>query len=99
MVVLRDKYIVYILLYISFCYIFYKEEFVRHVRMNFMKFIEEYYGFYKDLCETGSQTIYTKDLNHDSISQHFKNIINILKDGIETSEVQHMKHTVFANHN
>ena len=78
--------------------IYYTCESKENVRMNFMKFIEEYYGFYKDLCETGSQTIYTKDLNHDSISQHFKNIINILKDGIETSEVQHMMiHVVFVD--
>ena len=53
---------------------------------------------YEDLCKTGRQTIYTKDLNKNNIDNHFYSIINILKDGIETEEVQHMMiHVVFEN--
>lgn len=55
-----------------------------------MKYNEQYYFPYKDLCETGKQIIYTKDLNKTNIDRHFYSIINILKDGIETKEVQNM---------
>lgn len=55
-----------------------------------MKYIEQYYSPYKDLCETGTQTIRTKDINASNIEQHFQSIINILSDGIETKEVQDM---------
>lgn len=55
-----------------------------------MTYNEQYYFPYKDLCETGRQTIYTKDINKTNIDQHFYSIINILKDGIETKEVQNM---------
>lgn len=48
------------------------------------------YAPYKDLCEKGIQTIYTKDINKTNIDQHFNSIINILKDGIETQEVKNM---------
>lgn len=56
------------------------------------------YGYYKELVETGYQTIYTKELNDDNIEDHFKNIINILSDGIETDYVQNMKiHVIFPD--
>ena len=55
-----------------------------------MNYLEEYYFPYKELCETGTQTIYTKDLNKYNIDKHFNSCINILKDGIETNEVQSM---------
>lgn len=55
-----------------------------------MVYNNQYYFPYKDLCETGRQTIYTKDLNKTNIDNHFNSIINILKDGIETKEVQSM---------
>lgn len=48
------------------------------------------YGVYKDLTEKGKQTIYTKDINASNINDHFYSCINILKDGIETEEVQSM---------
>lgn len=54
-----------------------------------MNYLDFYYP-YKDLCETGRQTIRTKDINKGNIEQHFQSIINILKDGIETKEVQSM---------
>ena len=58
----------------------------------------ENYGFYKELVETGRQTIFTKDLNKDNIDIHWKNIISILNDGIELREVQLMKiHVVFPD--
>ena len=31
---------------------------------------------YEDLCKTGRQTIYTKDLNKNNIDNHFYSIIN-----------------------
>ena len=63
-----------------------------------MEYKEQFYYPYKDLCETGHQVIYTKDLNQGNIDNHFYSIINILKDGIETEEVQHMMiHVVFEN--
>ena len=63
-----------------------------------MKYNPNYHYPYEDLCNTGHQTIYTKDLNQDNINSHFNSIINILKDGIETPEVQSMMlHVVFEN--
>ena len=63
-----------------------------------MKYNPNYHYPYEDLCNTGHQTIYTKDLNQDNINDHFNSIINILKDGIETPEVQSMMlHVVFEN--
>ena len=63
-----------------------------------MKYNSNYHYPYEDLCNTGHQTIYTKDLNQDNINDHFNSIINILKDGIETPEVQSMMlHIVFEN--
>lgn len=59
-----------------------------------MVYQEQYYYPYKDLCETGKQTIYTKDIRNDNINRHFYSIINILKDGIETDEVQSMMITI-----
>ena len=49
------------------------------------------YGFYKELVETGKQTIYTKDLNKDNIEVHWSNILSILYDGIERRDVQMIK--------
>jgi hypothetical protein len=63
-----------------------------------MEYKEQFHHPYKDLVETGRQTIYTKDLNKDNIDQHFYSIINIFKDGIETDQVKHMMlHIVFEN--
>lgn len=59
-----------------------------------MVYQEQYYYPYKDLCETEKQTIYTKDITNENINRHFYSIINILKDGIETPEVQSMMITV-----
>lgn len=64
-----------------------------------MNYLEEYYFPYKELCETGTQTIYTKDLNKYNIDKHFNSCINILKDGIETNEVQSMMITVVFTDN
>ena len=62
-----------------------------------MEYKDQYYP-YKELCNTGRQTVYTKDLNKDNIDMNFYSIINILKDGIETKEVQSMMlHIVFEN--
>ena len=59
--------------------------------------LENYYC-YQELAQTGYQTIHTDDINDDNIDQHFKGIINILNDGIETEEVQNMKiHVVFPD--
>ena len=55
-----------------------------------MEYNEQYYYPYKELCETGRQDIYTKDFNASNIARHFYSIINILRDGIETKEVQSM---------
>jgi len=63
-----------------------------------MEYKEQYYYPYKDLCNKGKQTIKTKDITKDNIDTHFYSIINILRDGIETEEVQSMMiHVVFAN--
>ena len=56
------------------------------------------YMFYNDLVTTGIQEIKTKDINKGNIDQHFQACINILKDGIETKEVQSMMiHVVFVD--
>lgn len=63
-----------------------------------MEYNEQYYYPYKELCETGRQDIYTKDFNASNIARHFYSIINILRDGIETKEVQSMMvHIYFTN--
>ena len=63
-----------------------------------MEYLEKYYFPYKELCETGYQTINTKDLNKLNIDNHFYSILNILKDNIETEEVRHMMlHINFQN--
>ena len=62
-----------------------------------MEYKDQYYP-YKDLCEKGTQVINTKDLNQSNIDNHFYSIINILKDGIESEEVQRMMiHVNFEN--
>ena len=59
---------------------------------------QQQYFPYQELCETGRQTIFTKDLDQSNIDLHFQSIINILRDGIETSEVQSMMvHVVFED--
>lgn len=55
------------------------------------------YGPYQTLCEKGYQKILTKDINKANINFHLDSIINILKDGIETSEVQNMLINVVFN--
>lgn len=49
------------------------------------------YGIYSELIENGSIDIYTKILNEDNIDDHFKWIINIMYDGIETEKVRNCK--------
>ena len=48
------------------------------------------YGMYEELCSKGKQTIKTEEINIQNIDSYFYSIINILKDGIETKEVQSM---------
>ena len=48
------------------------------------------YFMYQELCAKGKQTIDTKDINPGNIDNYFYGIINILKDGIESPEVQSM---------
>lgn len=56
------------------------------------------YLFYEELVTTGTQEIKTKDINKGNINQHFQACINILKDGIETKEVQSMMiHVIFVD--
>lgn len=64
-----------------------------------MKYNEKYHAPYRELCETGHQTIYTKDFNYQSINDHFNSIINIFKDGIEDPFVQRMMITVIFDNN
>lgn len=62
-----------------------------------MEFKPQYF-MYEDLCATGTQVINTKDLNKDNINDYFYGLINILKDGIETKEVQSMMlHIIFQD--
>ena len=49
------------------------------------------YGVYGPLVENGRMDIYTKDLCEENIDDHFKWIINILNDAIETEEVRRIK--------
>ena len=62
-----------------------------------MQYKDQYYP-YKELCETGRQNVFTKDIDKNNIETNIYSIINILKDGIETEEVQSMMiHVYFAN--
>lgn len=58
-----------------------------------------YHYPYEELCNTGKQTIYTKDINAQNINQYFYSAINILKDGIEQKQVQSMMITVVFQDN
>lgn len=63
-----------------------------------MEYFDECYKPYRELCATGKQTILTKSINKGNIDRHFYSIINILKDGIETEEVQSMTiHVIFED--
>ena len=64
---------------------------------DFEKFIEEdhlynydNYGQYAELVKTGSINIFTKDISNDNLDTHFTNILNIMRDGIETDKVHNM---------
>ena len=48
------------------------------------------YGYYVPLVRDGSIRIYTTDLNNENLNDHFYNILNIMRDGIESDFVQHM---------
>lgn len=59
--------------------------------------LENYYC-YEELATTGYQVIHTDDITDDNVDLHFKGIINILNDGVETEEVRNMKiHVVFPD--
>ena len=63
-----------------------------------MLYYQPQYYPYQELCETGRQIVFTKDLNQTNIDLHFNAIINILKDGIEQPSVQQMiLHIVFED--
>ena len=63
-----------------------------------MLYYQPQYYPYQELCETGRQLVFTKDLNQSNIDLHFNAIINILKDGIEQQSVQQMMlHIVFED--
>ena len=56
------------------------------------------YGVYQTLVKDGYQVIKTDDINNENIDEHFKNIINILSDGIEQEEIKNLKiHVVFPD--
>ena len=54
-----------------------------------MEYKEQYF-MYKDIVETGYQTIKTKDINRSNIDNYFYGLINIAKDYIETPEIRRM---------
>ena len=63
-----------------------------------MLYYQPQYYPYQELCETGRQLVFTKDLNQSNIDLHFNAIINILKDGIEQQSVQQMMlHIIFED--
>lgn len=62
-----------------------------------MEFKPQYY-VYEELCKTGRQSIHTSSITKQTIDQYFYGLINILKDGIETKEVQSMMvHITFCD--
>lgn len=48
------------------------------------------YGVYVPLVKNGNMQVFTSEINESNIDSHFYSILNILRDGIETSFVQHM---------
>lgn len=48
------------------------------------------YGEYIPLVQNGSIRVYTGSLTKENLNDHFYNILNIMRDGIETDFVQHM---------
>lgn len=56
------------------------------------------YGVYEQLARTGYQEINTREITNQNINSHIVWIVNILRDGIETDEVQSMKiHVTFGD--
>lgn len=50
----------------------------------------ENYGIYRDLVQNGYIQINTKDINNENLDNHFFNILNIMRDGIEQDSVHNM---------
>ena len=60
-----------------------------------MQFKPQYF-MYEELCKKGKQSVNTNDITKETIDNYFYGLINILKDGIETDEVQSMIiHVIF----
>ena len=53
-------------------------------------FNEENYGIYKQLVRDGFIKVFSSQITNDNLDSHFFNILNILKDGIETRRVHDM---------
>lgn len=59
---------------------------------------ENYFEF-QELAKTGTQTIYTKDVNKSNIDRYIKGLLNIFRDAIETEDCVHemFVHLVYAD--
>lgn len=47
------------------------------------------YGIYEELVKTGSVRIFTGNITNDNLDEHFMQIMNLMRDGIETDILQH----------
>ena len=59
------------------------------------RFLSKEYGIYKDIIDKGHVIINTKDINISNLDTHIDYILNILRDGIEKTEIQ--KSRVYIN--
>ena len=57
------------------------------------------YGIYKDLVLNGYMTVFTKDINKENHTDHFRWLLNIFRDGIEQEFVHSMKVNVVFEDN
>ena len=46
-------------------------------------------GIYEELVKTGSVRIFTGNITNDNLDEHFMQIMNLMRDGIETDILQH----------
>ena len=58
----------------------------------------ENYTYYQELVKTGHQIVHSSEITASNWRQHELGILNIMKDGIETTQVQHSYVTIIFDH-
>jgi hypothetical protein len=59
----------------------------------------ENYGPFVDLVKNGQMELSTSNITKENYDSYFNGLLNIMRDGIETPEVQHLKITIYLEDN